>query len=59
MVRVCGWALHTDTKCNGKNQANNEKKGKAKKGNTGTVCVKPKVCFNAADTTIENVSDSE
>jgi len=37
----------------------NDKKPKTKKGNTGTVSVKPKVRFNAADTTIENVSDSD
>jgi len=53
------WALHTDAECKGKSTAKNDKKPKAKKGNTGTVSVKPTVRFNAADTTIENVSDSD
>jgi len=53
------WALHTDAKCNGKKPVSNDKKPKAKKGNTGTVSIKPKVHFNAADRTIENVSNSD
>jgi len=53
------WALHTDAKCNGKKPVNNDKKPKTKKGNTGMVSVKAKVHFNAADTMIENVSNSE
>jgi len=53
------WALHTDAECNGKKPVNNDKKPQTKKRNPSTVSVKPKVRFNAADTTIENVSDSD
>ena len=53
------WALHTDAKCNGKKPVNNDKKAKTKKAGSATVAIKPMVCFNAANTTIKNVSDSD
>jgi len=52
------WALHLPTACHKKEKREKLKQNKKTQAKTTTE-VKPTVRFNAANTTIENASDSE